>query len=270
MVMLPRQPFRQTRAHKGHRKLFRAGFCLAVLSLACIQAVADTGNNHRRIVLIGATAASAGDLIEQALEAGHEVIGVTRRPESMELQHERFTAVYGDVYKIDTIAAVLTGDEVVISYIDINFPFGPEIPAGVDLFSRGTSNIIEAMKLKGNRRLFVTSNMAAEYVVLDKPGPGAQFRDLMGWNRRHKYADARLMETIVEGSELDYTILRMPHLVPGEPTGEVNIVVGKNAYNTAVKNQTPPRTLTVADLSAFILEQMNSDEYVEARVGIYN
>ncbi len=247
-----------------------AALCLVVLSLAWIHAAANAADEHRRIVLIGATAASAGDLIEQALAAGHEVIGVTRRPESMELQHERFTAVYGDVYEVDTIAAVLTGDEVVISYIDIDFPFGPEIPAGVDLFSRGTSNIIEAMKRKGNRRLFVTSNMAAEYVVLDKPGPGAQFRDLMGWNRRHKYADARLMETIVEGSELDYTILRMPHLVPAEPTGKVNIIVGKNSYNTAVKNQTPPRTLTVADLSAFILEQMNSDEYVEARVGIYN
>lgn len=229
---------------------------------------ADAERN--RLVLVGATANSAGELIDQALAAGHEVIGITRKPESVDIQHERFTAVYADVRKVETLEAVFTGDEVVVSYIDVAYPFGAEIPAGIDLFSRGTANIIAAMKKKGNRRLIVASNMAGEYIVLDKPEKSAPMIDRLAWARRHKYADARLMETIVEGSELDYIILRLPHLVSAESQGRPTVIVNKNSFNVAVKNQTPSRNLTLADLSTFILDQMNSDEYIGATVGLFN
>jgi nucleoside-diphosphate-sugar epimerase len=226
---------------------------------------------HRdRLVLIGATANSAGELIDQALAAGHEVIGVTRKPETLEIEHERFTAVYADVREVETLEAVFRGDEVVVSYIDVAYPFGAEIPAGIDLFSRGTTNIIAAMKKKGNRRLIVASNMAGEYILLDEPAKDAPLIDRLAWARRHKYADARLMETIVEGSELDYIILRLPHLLSAKSQGKPTVVVNKNSFNIAVKNQTPSRNLTLADLSAFILEQMNSDEYIGTTVGLYN
>jgi nucleoside-diphosphate-sugar epimerase len=243
-------------------------FCLVVITIPWISAAADTHRN--RLVLIGATANSAGELIKQALAAGHEVVGVTRKPETLEIQHQRFTAIYGDVRDVETIEAVLTGNEVVVSYIDVAFPFGAEIPAGIDLFSRGATNIIVAMKKKGNRRLIVAANMAAEHVILDKPADDAPMIDRLTWARRHKYSDVRLMETIVEGSELDYIILRLPHLSSAESQGKPNVVVNKNSFNIAVKNQTPPRTLTLADLSAFILEQMNSDEYLGTTVGLYN
>jgi len=241
---------------------------LAAATIPSINAAADTHRN--RLVLIGATANSAGELIEQALATGRVVIGVTRKPETLEIQHERFTAVYGDVRKVETIEAILSGDEVVVSYIDVAFPFGAEIPAGVDLFSRGTTNIIAAMKKKGNRRLIVASNMAGEYIILDKPADDARLIDRLAWARRHKYADARLMETIVEGSELDYIILRLPHLLSSKSQGKPNVVVNKNSFNIAVKNQTPSRNLTLADLSAFILEQMNSDQYIGTTVGLFN
>lgn len=268
-----------TRASKDYlKKIFsslrrrRCGVTtFALLLISCIVYPTAHADGHRnRLVLIGATANSAGELIEQALAAGHEVIGVTRKPETVEVEHARFTAVFGDVRDVESIEAILTGDEVVVSYIDVDYPFGAEIPAGIDLFSRGTTNIIAAMKKKGNRRLMVASNMAGEYIMLDEPASDAPMIDRLAWARRHKYADARLMETIVEGSELDYIILRLPHLVSAESQGRPNIVVNKNSFNLAVKNQTPSRNLTLADLSAFILEQMNSDEYIGTTVGLYN
>lgn len=262
--VINRPAWRSTGRHK-YSALF---LCLALIASPWISANADMHRN--RLVLIGATANSAGELIDQALAAGHEVIGVTRKPDTVEIEHQRFTAVYGDVREVETIAAVLTGDEVVVSYIDVAFPFGAEIPAGIDLFSRGTTNIIAAMKKKGNRRLIVASNMAGEYIVLDKPADDAPLIDRLAWARRHKYADARLMETIVEGSELDYIILRLPHLLNAKSQGRPTVVVNKNSFNIAVKNQTPSRALTLADLSAFILEQMNSDDYIGTTVGLYN
>jgi len=261
---IARRTSRNARLHRAWISLV----CLLVLSNPWAGVNADA---HRdRLVLIGATANSAGELIDQALAAGHEVIGVTRKPETLEIEHERFTAVYADVREVETLEVVFRGDEVVVSYIDVAYPFGAEIPAGIDLFSRGTTNIIAAMKKKGNRRLIVASNMAGEYILLDEPAKDAPLIDRLAWARRHKYADARLMETIVEGSELDYIILRLPHLVSAKSQGRPNVVVNKNSFNIAVKNQTPSRVLTLADLSAFILEQMNSDEYIGTTVGLYN
>jgi len=253
-----------------YRVLSRIVVCMAVLSMPWAQSSAETTTQNNRLVIIGVTANAAPELVDQALAAGHEVIGVTRKPETVKNEHERFTAVYGDVYDVSSIENLLTGDEVVVSYIDIAFPFGPEIPPGVDLFSRGTTNIIAAMKTKGNRRLLVASNMAAQNIVLDKPADDASLSDRLAWNRRHKYADVRLMETIVEGSELDYIILRLPHLVNTAATGKTNVIVNKNAFNVAVKGQNPSRNLTLSDLSTFILEQMNSDEYLETTVGLFN
>ena len=229
-----------------------------------------TEPTRHRIVLIGATASSAGELIDQALTAGHEVIGVSRRPEKLTVEHENFKAEKGDVYDLASIERLLSGEEIVISYIDINAVFGEEIPPGVDLFSRGTQNIILAMKAKGNRRLFVTSNISAEYVVLDDPGQDASLSDRMAWSRRHKYADVRLMETIIEGSDLDYTIMRLPRLLPGPATGEINVVVNQNSFNMAVRDAQPSRILTLADLSAFILQNLDSPEYMGKRVGLFN
>lgn len=261
-------PDSQNRSFHAPCRYLASIICLAVIFFSSISAHAESQRN--RLVLIGATANSAGELIDQAVAAGHEVIGVTRKPETLEIQHKNFTAVYGDVREVETIEALLTGDEVVVSYIDVAFPFGAEIPAGIDLFSRGTTNVITAMKTKGNRRLIVASNMAAEYILLDQPADNAPLIDRLAWARRHKYADARLMETIVEGSELDYIILRLPHLVSTQSQGRPKVVVNKNSFNLAVKDQTPPRTLTLADLSAFILEQMNSDDYIGTTVGLYN
>lgn len=265
-----RRPTPNSRTGKdiGPRRYLTIIFCLAVVFLP--WAGADDEPYRNRLVVIGATANAAGELIDQALAAGHEVIGVTRKPKTLEIQHEHFTTVYGDVREVETIENLLTGDEVVVSFIDVDYPFGAEIPAGIDLFSRGTTNIISAMKMKGNRRLLVASNMAGEYVVLDKPADNSPLNDRMGWARRHKYADVRLMETIVEGSELDYIILRLPRLIGAKSQGRPNVVVNKNSFNVAVKNQTPSRMLTIADMSAFILEQMNSDEYIGTTVGLYN
>ena len=261
---------RNARGIDGYRARSRIIICLAILSVPWAGWSADTQNQNNRLIIIGVTANAAQELVDQALVAGHEVIGVTRKPDTVKTKHERFTAVYGDAYDVSSIENLLTGDEVVVSYIDIAFPFGPEIPPGVDLFSRGTMNIIEAMKRKGNRRLIVASNMTAQHIVLDKPADDAPLSDRLAWNRRHKYADVRLMETIIEGSELDYIILRLPHLVNAAATGNTNIVVNKNAFNIAVKGQNPSRNLALGDLAAFILKQMNSDEYLETTVGLYN
>lgn len=52
-----------------------------------------------RIVVIGATARTADELIPQALWRGHEVVAVARRPYRVRFaEHPRLTILEGDVY----------------------------------------------------------------------------------------------------------------------------------------------------------------------------
>lgn len=242
----------------------------AIVSLTLMNTEAFADSEPKRIVLIGATALAAPDLINQALDAGHEVIGLARRPEAVEIKHERFTVVKGDVYDVGSLEKALTGDEVVISYIDIELFLGVEVAEEVDLFSRGTANIIQAMNNKGNRRLIVTSSIGVVHIVLDKPSDDAPITIRLHWNRRYKYDDLRRMEEIVKASDLDYIILRSPHQLIEPSRGPVKTVVDGNMFKIIVREDSQSETITTSDLATFILQQLDSDEYVGKTVGVYN
>ena len=197
---------------------------VAIVSFTLISPEVFADSEPKRIVLIGATAEAAPALINQGLEAGHEIIGIARRPEAVKIKHERLIVLKGDVYDLESIENALTGDEVVISYIDSPFITGVEIVEEVDLFSKGTANIIQAMHNKGNRRLIIPSTRGVETVTLDKPPDDAPITDKISWERRRKYDDQRRMEAIVKSSDLDYIILRPTMLISAPPLGTVNVL----------------------------------------------
>lgn len=222
----------------------------------------------KRIVLIGATAKSAPAFFLAAFAKGYEVIGIARRPEAVEVKDKRLTVVKGDVYDEKSIEAALNGDEVVVSYLSCckasDTPHG-ETARDVDLLSRGIYNITQAMKAKGNKRLIAVSSTGVEHIYLDKPSEDAPTVDKMMWNGRYKFDDQRRMEAIIVASGLDYTIVR-----PSRVTGDVasgaplNIAVNKITYDPYNHKLSRP------DLAAFILDQMDSRQYVGAVVGVYN
>ena len=139
-----------------------------------------------------------------------------------------------------------------------------EILEEIDLFSKGTANIIQAMKNKGNRRLIAVTTTGVERIFVDKPSDDAHIVDKLLWNRRRKFDDVRRMEVIIKGSELDYIIVRPARVIGDEPQGTYNIVVNKNTYDPY------NRRLTRPDLATFILDQLESDDYIGTTVGVYN
>ena len=59
--------------------------------LPALDAAADT------FVVYGASGSVGGAIVEEALSRGHEVIGVSRPPASLQRRHSHFSAVQGDV-----------------------------------------------------------------------------------------------------------------------------------------------------------------------------
>jgi hypothetical protein len=84
---------------------------LAMLSLLgpfAPSAFADT------FVVYGASGNVGSLVVEEALRRGHEVVGVSRNPESLRIENAQFSAAQGDVTDPDSIVATVRGADAVI------------------------------------------------------------------------------------------------------------------------------------------------------------
>ena len=256
--------------------LFQPLRLLAAATLVSVFVTAPGVDAHEtgeasgiKIVIIGATAKTAKELIPQALWRGHEVTALARRPYRIEhAPHERLTIVKGDVYDRDSIENALSGDEVVISVYGPRVDLESVIPE-TDLMSTGTTNIIEAMKKKGNTRLFATSSTSVQEVkkrgyTVDTPRPEelTATSGLWFWNMRGPYIDMLKMEDIVLDSSLEATVLRPGQMLELPARGNVLVTVDDITPNR--------RIITYADFAAFILDLVESKQYVGNIVGVYS
>ena len=244
--------------------LLECAFAAAVFAFVMVCASpgrADDAAKRLTIVVIGATAKTADALIPLALSRGHTVIGLARRPDAVSMSHERLTVVAGDVYDRASLAAAMSGDEVVVSLYGPRVDMTKEV-AETDLFSTGYRNLIEAMKAKGNSRLLATSSIAKQRVIDVEPPEDAPRADKWLWQIRGYYNDMRKMEEIVRASGLDFTILQPAQLMV-EPK--------RNDLKFTVDNNAPELTLiTYEDFAAFILDEMEQGNYLGKAVAIYS
>lgn len=243
--------------------LTRRAMMVAGAGLVALAGSAAHAATPSNIVVIGATAQSAPEIIKQALDQGRKVTAFARRPEAVQgAGHANLTVVKGDVRELATIEAALRGDETVISLI------GPRVDPRVelesmDLYTVGTRNIVAAMKKKGNKRLLVTSSIGAEHVVTEKP-QGTDLRDMWLWNARKLYADMSAMEKMMPAMGVEYVILRPGFMIERPAARNLKIAVD----NTESKGAGP--VITFADFAEFVLKAADSSDYVGKAVSIYS
>jgi putative NADH-flavin reductase len=215
-----------------------------------------------RLVVIGATAKSSLEIIGQALAAGCEVTAVARDPQALTLRDPHLRIVRGDVYDRASLAQAMRGGEVVISMVGPRVDPLREVGA-MDLFSTGTTNIIAAMKQKGNRRLLVASSIGVENEFPStRPDDMKEPAKMWLWNSRRLYQDMRAMEDIVRRSGLEYVIFRPGFMVQEPARNDLLLAVNQNSPKQ--------RMITYADFGHFVLDQVHSDTFLGQTVGVYS
>jgi len=161
-----------------------------------------------RIVVFGASGRTGRRVVELALAAGHEVIGVSRRP-----RPARPGVIWrqADVASPDEVRTVVAGGEAVIVCL------GPDGPDDAHL-AAGTRHVIAAMHAHGIERIACVTG-----AMLGHPP------DRLGWVLRGlrssfharspaQAGDRRQQEQIVEDSGLRWTLVRPARLVDGART----------------------------------------------------
>ena len=88
------------------------------LILACLALMLTAGAARTEqpldIVIYGATGEVGSHVVREALDRGHRVTAVSRRPEQVDMQHDNLSVVKGDLLDKASVTEIVTGKDVVI------------------------------------------------------------------------------------------------------------------------------------------------------------
>lgn len=160
------------------------------------------------IAIFGATGATGRHLVDQALAAGHRVTILARNPTALSVRHERLRVVPGDARDPDRVAAVIAGQDAVLSAL------GGGGRGPVTVCGDAMAPILAAMGRHGVRRLVALS----AYGAADSHDSGLYNR-LLWLMQKEKMLDKERMEEMIEHSDVEWTIIRPSALGNGSRTG---------------------------------------------------
>ncbi len=199
-----------------------------------------------RLAIFGATGRAGSELLFQAIDAGHDVRALVRNPSKLESQAADLTVLQGDVKDITAVTETMTGCEAVLSTLGAN---GND---AADTRRTGTANIMAAMRGRGIRRLVVMGGFHLH--VPGDPGNLGQ-RLIVPILRlyRNLVEDTTAMAVLVLESDLDWTLVRSPRVVRGQPT---------QRPRTGTLKLGPWSKVTRGDVASFMLHCLTDDAYV--------
>jgi putative NADH-flavin reductase len=206
-----------------------------------------------KLLIAGATGATGLELIEQALEAGHEVTAFARRPAAVRLKHSSLKVHQGDILDYGAVEAAVQGQDAVLSALGVR-----QIGKNT-ILSDGTRNLIQSMEKLGVKRLIVESSLG----VGDSQGQLGPMHNwfVMPFLLRNVFADKETQESLVRASGLDWVIVRPAILTNGPRTGRYKAGFAPN-------NQSIKRKISRADTAEFMLKQLTDDTYLRRTPGL--
>lgn len=199
------------------------------------------------ILIVGATRGVGRQLLEQALASGHAVTALARNPQRLATRHERLRILKGDILDSDSVAAAMAGQDAVCCTIGVRTPW--EQPA---VFSEGTRNLLQAMKQTGVRRLLCVTGIGAG----NSKGHGGFLYDRIFYPLLLKgvYADKDRQESLIEASDVDWTIVRPGFLTNGPLTGNYRMLTDLTGITAG--------RISRADVAHFILKELESNRHL--------
>lgn len=207
-----------------------------------------------RLLVIGATGGTGRELVKQALERGHHVTALVRKPAKLRMAHEGLTVVQGDVLDRSSVEAAARGQDAVLSALGHKRWFYP-----TRILSAGTANVLRAMEASGVRRLVCETSL----------GLGES------WGRLGLYYtlfvipvilpfyfwDKGRQERAIRASELDWVIVRPGVLTNGRKRGVYR-------HGSKVGNWLWTVRVSRADVADFMLNQVTSGQYLRSAPGV--
>jgi putative NADH-flavin reductase len=175
-----------------------------------------------KLTVFGATGGIGGHVVQQALAAGHKVNAVVRASSSYDVAHPSLEVLrVPGLTAAEPLVEAVDGADAVISGV------GPRGRKDGPVASGSTRSILTAMTKTGVLRF-----VAVSAAPLGPAAPDESFLNrrillpLINAFAADVYADLRVMEADIEGSDTEWTIVRPPKLTNGSLTGRYRTAVG--------------------------------------------
>jgi putative NADH-flavin reductase len=247
-----------------------------------------------KLLIFGATGGTGRQLVEQALEQGHEVTAFVRNPAKVTTKHEKLKVVKGNILDCHSVGAAVAGQDAIFSALGVRFRWQIIVIAIVvsqilvrtiamprwlqlvtdiglpvlallyvahtpPLLSQATKCILAAMEREGTKLFVCESSLG----VGDSKGQlGAFYTYFFIPILLHSvFADKELQEKVIECSHVDWVIVRPAALTNGPKTG--NYRAGFPVTDKSIR-----ASISRADVADFMLRQLADRSYVGKTPGI--
>ena len=208
-----------------------------------------------KLIVFGPTGGTGGQIVRQALAAGHSVVAIARKPEAVSLNHSRLVVVAGDVLDPAWCGEGIGGADAVLSVLGARALGQP-----THIYSDGTAAILAAMGKAGVRRFIGVTATPVGPANLKSPFDRWVVHPILQRFFGGAYDDMRRMEAVLLASELDWTVFRPPRLTNRTPTGRYRTAVDRRLARAWVV----PRS----DLAAAMLAVVNDRKLIRRAITI--
>jgi putative NADH-flavin reductase len=203
------------------------------------------------VLVLGANGAVGQLVLNDLLEANHQVTALVRNASTIQKNHRRLTVVQGNPTNVAELEVVLPGQEVVVSTL------GARTNKKTTLRADVARNLTARMKKHGVRKL----------VWLDAAGVGSSQdfvrrssfffgRIIVPLFLDNMYEDAAVADDLIEKSGCEWVIVRPMSFTNRPKTGNISVVT-----DMSLTVQLRLR-ISRADVAAFLVEQVVEDDRV--------
>lgn len=213
--------------------------------------------NSKRILILGATGGIGVLLVEQALKASHTVVVYARSPNKLPehlRSHANIVIHKGELTDEVALSTALEGVDAVLSALGPAVSRGPLHPSNTPLAS-AYELVIKLMKGHDIKRLIALGTPSIHdakdrrSLIMSTIVTGVQ---TFAYNA---YKDIVAIGKVVEESQLDWTIARVPLLRDKDDERFVAGYVGDGQTTTC---------LSRAGFVAFVVQELDRNEWVKA------
>jgi len=206
----------------------------------------------QRIIIFGATGGTGKEIIKQALKKKYQVTAFVRTPQKLKISDSNLKIVQGDVLKYADVLRAVANQEIV--FCNLGMPASDKSTLRAD----GTENILKAMEEKGIHRFICQTSLGFgdSKAVL----PWLMKYIIVPFILKNAFKDHEMQETIIEQSNVDWTIVRPGNMTNGKKTGNY-----KYGFKLTEKIKLK---ISRADVADFMISQINDIQYLHKKVGV--
>ncbi len=212
-----------------------------------------------KVTIFGATGFSGQGILAEALKQGHEVTILVRDASKIPIKHKNLTLIEGNVLDPGTVASVLHHQEAVIQCLGVG---GKGDGKTTTFISDATKVIVDEMQKQNIKRLIAMSNVGAGNSIAFQPWFFTKIilPYFMKW-LKVIIEDKNRMEPIIMNSNFDWTIVRCPNIVDKKAKGTCNATLDGTGLKLSI---------TLPDLSKFMVDQLNQTAFIKQAPSISN